>query len=197
MKLRIRKMPRPLHLSRFSGARQSARVEGSKPGPSSRTRINTPPAVLFVELRELDVHALAAVVAVAMLHGVNDRLADGYTHRVKRVLVQTGPAPNVIADKLDQVEDVKAAGEIETDGRAANHRLYCRLYKCPRGTPNRPTDQPLARPLRGTGMVGLHVLARLGELTRYAGRPTSATGGFITHVGRGFTPHHPDCARAH
>jgi hypothetical protein len=46
---------------------------------------------------------------------------------VKRVVVQTDPAPDVIADKLDQVEYVEAAGEVETDGRAANHLLYPRL----------------------------------------------------------------------
>src|SRR5262245_20661560 len=37
MKLRIRKLPRPLDFSMFSGARGSATSSGSKPSPSSRT----------------------------------------------------------------------------------------------------------------------------------------------------------------
>jgi hypothetical protein len=41
MKLRMRKMPRPLDFSRFSGASGSASVSGSKPSPSSRTRIDS------------------------------------------------------------------------------------------------------------------------------------------------------------
>src|SRR5688572_27509974 len=42
MKLRIRKIPRPLPFSRFSGASGSGTSAGSNPGPSSRTRITTP-----------------------------------------------------------------------------------------------------------------------------------------------------------
>ena len=38
MKLRMKKMPRPLDLSRFSGASGSAISSGSKPSPWSRTR---------------------------------------------------------------------------------------------------------------------------------------------------------------
>src|SRR6185436_2797460 len=42
MKLRIRKMPRPLDFNMFSGASGSGRASGSNPFPSSRTRIMMP-----------------------------------------------------------------------------------------------------------------------------------------------------------
>src|SRR5215217_2834211 len=41
MKLRMRKMPRPLDFSMFSGASGSAMLSGSKPSPSSRTAITS------------------------------------------------------------------------------------------------------------------------------------------------------------
>ena len=43
MKLRMKKMPRPLDLRRFSGARGSATSSGSKPSPSSSTRTISSP----------------------------------------------------------------------------------------------------------------------------------------------------------
>src|SRR5262245_57320332 len=44
---------------------------------------DTATAVMFIQFRELDMHALAAVIAVAMLHRVDHGLPDGYAHRVK------------------------------------------------------------------------------------------------------------------
>ena len=41
MKLRMKKIPRPLALSRFSGASGSGSSSGSKPSPWSRTRMSS------------------------------------------------------------------------------------------------------------------------------------------------------------
>ena len=65
-------------------------VSGSKPGPSSRTRMTMPDGRLGVERRELDVHVLVLVAAVAMLDRVDHRLAHGDAHPVERLLVESG-----------------------------------------------------------------------------------------------------------
>ena len=114
----MRKMPRPLDLSRFSGASGSGSVAGSKPA-LRRARASTDAGgVGRVERRELDVHALVLVVAVAVLDGVDDRLADGDADPVQRVVVEPDMPADVIADDLHEVEHLERAAEIETDGVA-------------------------------------------------------------------------------
>ena len=75
-----------------------------------------PGGVVVVERRELDVHALALVVAVAVLDRVDDRLADGDAHPVQRLVVQARHPADVVADDLDEIEHVEGAVEVEADG---------------------------------------------------------------------------------
>ena len=51
MKLRMRKMPRPLHLSRFSGARQSGSVRGIEAGAFVAHANRDARTVVVVELQ--------------------------------------------------------------------------------------------------------------------------------------------------
>jgi hypothetical protein len=121
MKLRIRKMPRPLDLSRFSGARGFASVSGSLvPHPDiqlgdrgGRRRF------------ELDEDVLARVVLVPVLHRVDHRLPDGDAHPMERIVVEAGSARDVIADHLDEVQHVEVAGEFQTDDQVAVDRHGC------------------------------------------------------------------------
>ena len=115
MKLRIRKMPRPLLFSMFSGASGSATSSGSKPSPSSRTATVSPPVLRIVRRDELDVHQLALVVLVAVLDRVDHALADRDADPVHRVFVEAEPAAQVIADDLHEVEHVERTAELETD----------------------------------------------------------------------------------
>ena len=64
---------------------------------------------------ELDEHALGRVVAVAVLDGVDDRLADRDADPVDRVLVEARCPPDVVADDLHEVEHLEGAGELEAD----------------------------------------------------------------------------------
>ena len=121
MKLRIRKMPRPLLLSTFSGAQQSGSVEGSKPPPSSLTRMAMPGGVSVVQRRELDVHALGLVIAVPVLDRIDHRLAHGHADPVDRLVIQARLPADVVAHDLDEIEHVEGAAEVETDGVSAGH----------------------------------------------------------------------------
>ena len=58
---------------------------------------------------------LAGSFAVAVLDGVDDRLADGHADPVHRVLVEADALGQVIADHLDEVQHVEGAAELETD----------------------------------------------------------------------------------
>ena len=69
--------------------------------------------------RELDGHQLAVVLAVAVLDGVDDRLADGDADPVDRVLVQAGELADAVADDLDEVQHVEVAVDLQPDGAAA------------------------------------------------------------------------------
>ena len=81
-----------------------------------------PGAAAVLERRELDVHALVHVVAVAMLDRVDDRLADRDADPVDRIVVEPGRARDVVAHHLHEVEHVERAVEVETDGVAAGHQ---------------------------------------------------------------------------
>ncbi len=74
---------------------------------------------------EIEPHALALVELVAVLHGVDDRFADRHAHVMDRFLVETQHAAQVVEDRLDHVEHLDTAGDVEPDrpGVGALHRL--------------------------------------------------------------------------
>ncbi len=115
MKLRMRKMPRPLDLSRFSGRAGRRPSPGSKPSPWSRTRIISSGTSDLRRGLELDEHVLRRVVPVAVLDGVDHRLADRDADPVQRVVVEADVARHVVADHLHEVEHLERAGELEPD----------------------------------------------------------------------------------
>ena len=115
MNVRMMKMPRPLDLRTFSGARGSGIVVGSNPGPSSRTRIAIPAGAGITEGCELDVDVLALVVAVPVLDGVDHRLAHRDAHPMQGIVIETGQAPQVVACHLHEVEHFVGAVKIQTD----------------------------------------------------------------------------------
>ena len=119
MKLRMKKMPRPLDFRMFSGASGSATSSGSKPSPWSSTRTTSSLGVGGGRERELDGHELAVVLAVAVLDGVDDRFADGDADPVDRVLVEAGELPDAIAHDLDEVQHVEVTVDLQPDGAAA------------------------------------------------------------------------------
>ena len=122
MKLRIRKMPRPLPLRRFSGASGSGTVCGVEPGAfvahadvDALWRLGGSSGVNSTCTR------LADVVPVAVFDGVDHRLAHGHVDPVPRLLVEAGQARDVVADDLHQVEHLEGAVEVEANGLAAAH----------------------------------------------------------------------------
>src|SRR5439155_6006915 len=64
---------------------------------------------------EIDEDVLARVVAVAVLDGVDDRLADRNADPVRRILVEADAARDVIAHNLHEVEHLERTGEFEPD----------------------------------------------------------------------------------
>ena len=68
---------------------------------------------------ELDGHELAVVFAVAVLDGVDHRLADGDADPVDRVLVEAGELADAVADDLDEVQHLEVAVDLQADGAAA------------------------------------------------------------------------------
>ena len=107
MKLRIRKMPRPLALSRFSGARIEALALVANANRQFGDGLGGG--------LEIDEHALGRVVAVAVLDGVDHRLANRHADPVPRVLVQADIPPHVLADHLDEIQHFEGARELEVN----------------------------------------------------------------------------------
>ena len=70
---------------------------------------------------EVDEHALAGVVLVPVLDGVDDRLADGDADPVNGVVVETDVAADVVADDLHEVEHLERAGELEPQRTRIRH----------------------------------------------------------------------------
>ena len=64
---------------------------------------------------DLDGHALVAVLAVAVLDGVDHRFANRHADPVGRLVVEAAHLSDVIRQHLDHVQHVEMAGEIETD----------------------------------------------------------------------------------
>src|SRR5258708_27217012 len=73
--------------------------------------------------REFDRDVLAAILAVAVLDRVDDRLADGDADPVDRILVEGGQLPHAIAENLHEVYHVEEARDLQPD-QAATHRHW-------------------------------------------------------------------------
>ena len=121
MKLRMKKMPRPLDLRRFSGARGSATSSGSKPSPSSQHADDQLARIGRRGEGELDGHQLVGMLAVAVLDGVDHRLAHGHADPVHAVFVEAGHLADVIAGDLDEIQHVEIAVDLDPDRAAARH----------------------------------------------------------------------------
>ena len=64
---------------------------------------------------------LARVVLVAVLDGVDHRLADRHADPVNRVVVEPDVAADVVADDLHEVEHFEGAGEFEAERARDGH----------------------------------------------------------------------------
>ena len=112
MNVRMMKMPRPLAFRTFSGASGSGDVRGIEPralvthadGDASRSGV--------AQRRELDVHVLALVVAVAMLDGVDHRLTNRDADPVQGVVIESSQPSEVIACHLHEVEHFVGAVKV-------------------------------------------------------------------------------------
>ena len=58
---------------------------------------------------------LRAILAIAVLDGVDDRFADGHAHPVRRILVETGDRREAIAQHLDEIEQLERTGQLEAN----------------------------------------------------------------------------------
>ena len=115
MKLRIRKMPRPLAFRMFSGASGSETMSRDRtPRPSSRTRM-TMPAASRVERRELDVHPLASSPALPCLMALMTDSRTATPTQCRASSSRPASAPEVIAHDLYEVEHLERAVEVEMD----------------------------------------------------------------------------------
>ena len=103
----------------FSGASGSATSSGSNPSPWSSTRTTSSRGSVDRGERELDGHQLAGILAVAVLDGVDDRLAHSDADPVDGVLVQAGQLADAVADDLHEVHHVEVAVDLHADGAAA------------------------------------------------------------------------------
>ena len=121
MKLRMKKMPRPLDLSMFSGASGSATSLGLEPLALVGDLDDELGRRVDRREGELDGDELAAILAVAVLDGVDHGLADGDADPVDRVLVEGGQLPHAIAEDLDEVHHVEEARNLQPY-EAAAHR---------------------------------------------------------------------------
>ncbi len=119
MKLRMKKMPRPLDLRRFSGASGSATSSRLEPLPLVDDADDQLAGARRPGEGELDGHQLVGVLAVAVLDGVDDRLAHGDADPVDGVFVQAGELADVIADDLHEIQHLEVAVDLQPD-RAAS-----------------------------------------------------------------------------
>ena len=124
MNWRIRKTPRPLVLSMFSGVSGFLIVSGSKPGPWSRTVTMKSAGSGSGVDGVIDEDDLGRVAGVAVGDGVDDRLAHRHRRPVQRFFVEAQAARNVFRDRLDQVERFYRAVNLEMHIlEAAGHRV--------------------------------------------------------------------------
>ena len=69
------------------------------------------------------------MLAVAVLDGVDDRLADGDADPVDRVFVEGGQLPHAIAEDLDEVHHVEEAGNLQPYEAAAHRHWRARIIQ--------------------------------------------------------------------
>ena len=134
MKLRMKKMPRPLDLRRFSGRQRIGDLLGIEALALVEHATTSSPARGRRE-RELDGHELAVVLAVAVLDGVDDRLADRDADPVDGVLVEAGELTEAIAHDLDEVQHLEIAVDLESDRPAARQHAVQMPAGAGHGTP--------------------------------------------------------------
>ena len=116
MKLRMKKMPRPLALRRFSGASGSGSSSGSNPSavvPHADEQFFRDPRRPH---REVDLDRFRRVVAVAVLDRVDDRLADRDLDPVPGVLVELQHAAKLIDHRLDEIDHLEETRKVDVDG---------------------------------------------------------------------------------
>src|SRR5262245_10816578 len=70
---------------------------------------------------ELHRDDLAVILAVAVLDGIDDRLADGNANPVHRVVVEAGQLTDSIADDLYKIHHLEVAVDLKSNGAAAFH----------------------------------------------------------------------------
>jgi hypothetical protein len=68
------------------------------------------------------VHVFVLVALVAMLDGVDDRLANRDADPVQRLVVEPGETPEMIARDLHEVEHLVCAVKIEMDAVSVGHQ---------------------------------------------------------------------------
>ena len=115
MKLRMRKMPRPLDFSMFSGRQRVGHFFRLEAFALVADADRQAAGVGIGRRRELDVDHLREVAAVAVLDGVDHRLANGDADPVHRVFVEPDAATQMVADQLDEIEHVERAAEFQAN----------------------------------------------------------------------------------
>src|SRR5262245_29863333 len=82
---------------------------------------------------ELDGHALTGMLTVAVLDGVDDRLADGDADPMNRILVERRHLSHAIAEDLHEVYHVEETRDLQPDQAAAHRHWRARIiqYGCP------------------------------------------------------------------
>ena len=119
MKLRMKKIPRPLDFRMFSGASGSAISSGSNPWPWSSTRTTNSVGLGDRRERELDGDELVVVLAVAVLDGVDDRFADRDADPMRGVFIERGECRQPVADQLDEIQQLVITGDLQANRPAA------------------------------------------------------------------------------
>ncbi len=167
MKLRMRKMPRPLDFSRFSGSSGFATSLGIE-ALALIADANRQLRHLAQRRPELDEHAFARVVAVAVFDGVDDRFANRDADPMHGVFVETDSTGQMVAHDLDEIQHLERAGEFEADKLMAvlRHRCVrrpkntiCRVRSIPR-CPCHPPP-PSGRPGASTAAWRCPAISRL------------------------------------
>ena len=121
MKLRIRKIPRPLDFRMFSGASGIGDLFGIE---SLAFVLDANDELLGIVRRhraELDDDALGFVVLIAVLDRIDDAFANRDAHPVERVVVQARHPAEVIADDLHEIQHVEGTAELDANSVRMGH----------------------------------------------------------------------------
>ena len=112
----------PARLQQVLGRQWIGDRLGSKPGPSSRTRMTMPEGRPASSGVNSTCTLFVLVALVAMLDGIDDRLAHGDADPVQRLVVEPGEPPEMVARDLDEIEHLEGAVEIEMDAVSVGHQ---------------------------------------------------------------------------